>query len=227
MQMKKRRWTQYEIDFLKRNYATRTCVDIAEWVHHTPRGVEAKALSLGLRKPEGYKEEHCKGSRFQKGHVPFNKGKKQAEWINEEGARKIAAHQFKKGQVRLSSHTYRPVGYEHTHTSNGRKYVYIKIAADRKMVLKHRWLWEQANGPIPKGCNVQFKDGNTLNCVLENLYLISRAKQLRKNFDDLPEDRKAETRKKAIETRNKRIRRDQVLLRWGLEPKGRLVKRVR
>lgn len=225
--MKRKRWTKYEVEFLKSNYATRTCVDIAEWVHHPLRSVQSKAFSLGLRKPQGYKEEHCKGSRFQKGHVPFNKGKKRAEWISEEAALKVAAHQFKKGQVRLSSHTYRPVGYEHTHTSNGRKYVYIKIAADRKMVLKHRWLWEQANGPIPKGCNVQFKDGNTLNCVLENLYLISRAKQLRKNFDDLPEDRKAETRKKAIETRNKGIRRDQVLLRWGLEPKGRLVKRVR
>lgn len=30
-----------------------------------------------------------------------------------------------------------------------------------------------------------------------------------------------------IENRNKGIRRDKVLLRWGLEPKGRLVKRVR
>ena len=227
MQMKKRRWTQYEIDFLKRNYATRTCVDIAEWVHHTPRGVEAKALSLGLRKPKGYREEHCKGNRFQKGHVPFTKGKKQSEWLSDEGARKMARTQFKKGLPNQKSYTYRPVGYECPHTSKGRTYVYIKIAADRRMVLKHRWLWEQAHGPIPKDCNVQFKDGNPLNCTLDNLYLISKAKQVRKNFDNLPEERKAETRKKAIENRNKGIRRDQVLLRWGLEPKGRLVKRVR
>lgn len=224
MQMKRKRWTQCEVDFLKKHYSTRTCADIAEWVHHTPRSVQAKAFSLGLHKPEGYKEEHGKGTRFQKGHVPFNKGRKQREWLSEEGARKMARTHFKKGVQSQESPTYRPVGYERT--TKGRKYIYIKIAADRKMVLKHRWLWEQAHGPIPKGCYVSFKDGNPLNCVLDNLYLISKAKQLRKNFDNLPEERKAETRKKANENRNKGIRRDQVLLRWGLEPKGRLVKRL-
>lgn len=225
--MKRKRWTKYEVEFLKSNYATRTCVDIAEWVHHPLRSVQSKAFSLGLRKPQGYKEEHCKGSRFQKGHVPFNKGKKRAEWISEEAALKVAAHQFKKGQVRLSSPTYRPIGYESMRKVKGKKYIYIKIAAGQKMVLKHRWLWEQAHGPIPKGCNVQFKDGNQLNCVLDNLYIISRAAQIRKNWNDLPDERKTEAKRKAMEIRNKGIRRDKVLLRWGLEPKGRLVKRVR
>lgn len=225
--MKRKRWTQGEVDYLKKYYSTRTCADIAVWVHHTPRSVQAKAFSLGLRKPEGYKEEHGKGTRFQKGHVPFNKGRKQREWLSEEGARKMARTHFKKGAQSQESPTYRPVGYERTNAYKGRKYIYIKIAADRKMVLKHRWLWEQAHGPIPNGYNVQFKDGNPLNCVLDNLYLISKAKQLRKNFDNLSEERKAETRKKANENRNKGIRRDKVLLRWGLEPKGRLVKRVR
>lgn len=74
---------------------------------------------------------------------------------------------------------------------------------------------------------VQFLDGDTTNCVLENLYLISRAKQVRKNFDDLPAERKAETRAKMNENRNKSIRRNQLRLRWGLEPLGGLVKRVR
>lgn len=70
-------------------------------------------------------------------------------------------------------------------------------------------------------------DGDTLNCVLDNLYLISQAKQVRKNYDDLPAERKAETRRKMENNRNNNIRRDQLRLRWGLEPLGRLVKRVR
>lgn len=91
----------------------------------------------------------------------------------------------------------------------------------------HReWLWEQAHGPIPKGYNVQFKDGNSLNCTMDNLYLISKAKQIRKNFDALPAERKAEVWAKMHETRNKAIRRDQLRLRWGLEPRGGLVKRT-
>nr|DAW36172.1 MAG TPA: HNH endonuclease [Caudoviricetes sp.] len=86
--------------------------------------------------------------------------------------------------------------------------------------------YEQAHGPIPKGHCVQFKDGDTLNCVLDNLYLISRKKQVRKNFDDMPAERKADVRKRIQETRNKRIKADRLRLRWGLETKGRLIKRI-
>ena len=90
---------------------------------------------------------------------------------------------------------------------------------------KHRYIWEKAFGPIPKGHCVQFKDGDTTNCILDNLYLISRAKQVRRNFDKLPEERKAEARAKIHETRNKSIRADRLRLKWGLEPLGKLIKR--
>ena len=46
------------------------------------------------------------------------------------------------------------------------------------MVLKHRFVWESHYGAIPKGYNVQFKDGNRQNCDISNLYLISRQEQL-------------------------------------------------
>ena len=67
--------------------------------------------------------------------------------------------------------------------------------------------------------------GDTLNCRLENLYLISRGKQLRKNFDELPEERKAEARAKQQATRKKSIRADRLRIKWGLEPRGKLMKR--
>lgn len=137
--------------------------------------------------------------------------------MSEEGQRNSARTQFKPGEVHPKSPTLKPVGYECVRNEKGRHYVWIKPEG-RRMMPKHRWLWEQAYGPIPKGHNVQFKDGNTLNCVLENLYLISRAKQVRKNFDDLPAERKAETRAKIIDSRIKSIRRDKLRLRWGLEP---------
>lgn len=74
---------------------------------------------------------------------------------------------------------------------------------------------------------IQRKDGDTTNCVLDNLYLISRAAQVRKNWDDLPDERKAACRAKIQERRNKSIRADRLRLKWGLEPLGGLVKRVR
>lgn len=46
---------------------------------------------------------------------------------------------------------------------------------------KHVALWVAAHGPVPKGQIVVFKDGNTLNCVLENLELITRGEHLARN----------------------------------------------
>ena len=226
--MRPKRWTEWEVEYLKEHYASMTCEEIAEWVHHSPRGVQMKAFDLGLRKPKEWLREQARRSQFKKGQRPFNKGRKREEWMSSEGESKVSKTQFKRGEYRELSPTYRPIGFERVQRNHGKYlYVYIKIAHGKKMVLKHRWLWEQAYGPIPKGCNVQFKDGNTLNCTLDNLYLISRAKQVRKNFDDQPAERKAETRAKMRESRNKSIRRDQLRLRWGLEPLGGIVKRIR
>ena len=46
---------------------------------------------------------------------------------------------------------------------------------------KHRYLWEQAHGTIPKGYNIIFKNGNTLNCCLENLVCVSNEELMQKN----------------------------------------------
>jgi hypothetical protein len=38
----------------------------------------------------------------------------------------------------------------------------------RRYVQKHRWLWEQANGPVPEGHRLKCLDGNKLNTDPEN-----------------------------------------------------------
>lgn len=222
-----RRWTKWEVEYLVEHYAARTCADIAQWVHHSPRAVQMKAFNLGLRKSKDFKAERRKVGQFRKGHRPRNKGRSRDEWMSEEGKLNSARTQFKPGEVNPHSPTIREPGYECVRKEKGRQYIWVKPHDGRRMMPKHRYLWEQTHGPIPKGYNVQFKDGNTLNCELDNLYLISRAKQVRRNFDDLPAERKAETRRKMENNRNKSIRRDQLRLRWGLEPLGDLVKRVK
>lgn len=212
-----KRWTQWEVDYLMRHYATHTCKEISEWVHHPPRSVQSKAFNLGLRKDKAFMAECAKRSQFTKGHRPFNKNRRWEEFMSEQSRCNSAKTQFKPGEVSPYSPTLRPVGYECVRTNKGRKYIWIKPEG-RRMMPKHRWLWEKAHGAIPKGYNVQFKDGDTLNCVLDNLYLISRAKQLRKNYDDLPAERKTEIRRQIQDTRKKTIKRDQLRLRWGLEP---------
>ena len=222
----KRQWTEYEVQYLIEHYATRTCADIAQWVHHPPKSVQMKAFHLGLRKSKAFMAERSKVGQFRKGNRPRNKGRSWGEWMSEEGRRNSTKTQFKPGEVNPNSPTIRQPGYECVRTEKGRQYIWIKPHDGRRMMPKHRYLWELEHGEIPKGFNVQFKDGNPLNCELDNLYLISRAKQVRKNFDDLPTEKKAAAQRKRIEKLRETIARDRIRLKWGFEPKTKLVKRI-
>lgn len=114
---------------------------------------------------------------FAPGAVPANKGKKMPFNAN------CAATQFKKGQRPPNA---KPIGHERVDTKDG--YVWISIAENnpytgfpRRYVMKHCYLWEQANGPIPKGHVLKCLDGNKLNTDPSNWTPISRAMLLRLN----------------------------------------------
>jgi len=49
------------------------------------------------------------------------------------------------------------------------------------MAFKHKWLWERANGPVPKGMVLKCLDGNKLNCDPSNWEAIPMALQPRLN----------------------------------------------
>ena len=218
-----RKWTQAEIDYLKAVYPDHSNAYCAEYLHRSILSIKGMVSRLGLKKtPEFYDKQHSK-AQFRKGQAPFNKGRSIEYWMSEEGQRNSSRTRYKRGQ---KPHNDRPAGYEMLRNwHKGKRYWWIKPEDGRRMMPKHRYLWEQAHGSIPKGWCVQFRDGDTTNCVLENLYLISRAKQVRKNFDDLPAERKAETHRKIHEARNDKIKRDRLRLKWGLQPLTKLVKR--
>jgi len=128
-----------------------------------------------LEIPKEILEQRTKESYFQKGMIPANKGKKMPEDVR----KKIKHTFFKKGH---QPHNTKKNGDEVKRRSKGKEYWMIKVPGRTKIVYKHRYLWELHHGSIPKGFNVQFKDGNTLNCVIENLYLIDRSNQVIENF---------------------------------------------
>lgn len=101
--------------------------------------------------------------RFSKGHEPFNKGKK----MRPATRRKIQSTFFKKGQ---KPHNTKWDGYERV---NADGYTEVRIA-DRVFIGKHRLLWEQHHGQVPKGMCVIFADGDKTNFNLENLVCVSR-----------------------------------------------------
>ncbi|SHE77685.1 HNH endonuclease [Loktanella atrilutea] len=129
---------------------------------------------------------------FPKGNVPANKGQKMRYNPNS------AKTQFGKGN---KPHTWRGAGHERICKKDG--YVILIVAernpwsgAATRPVLKHRWLWEKANGPIPKGMRLKCLDGDKTNTDPSNWEAIPTAMAPRLNgkfgrgYDNAPADLK-------------------------------------
>lgn len=117
-----------------------------------------------------------KNGRFVKRHIPANKGKKWDEIMSIEVQEKCRKGWYQKGH---NPHNSVPIGTEVLMNKDG--YIKVKIAEPNKWAFKHRLIWEQSNGKIPRGYNVQFLNGNRTDCRIENLYLISRSDQINHN----------------------------------------------
>ena len=72
----------------------------------------------------------------------------------------------------------KPIGYEYVNTQG---YVYEKISDPDKFILKHKLVWERANGKVPQGFVITFKNADKQDCRLGNLELVSRAVMARMN----------------------------------------------
>ncbi len=110
--------------------------------------------------------------QFEKGHIPWNKGLK--------GFRPSKKTEFKAGH--LPANTKYNGCLSLRKKDNGEKYYYIRIS-QAKWVLYQRHLWEQKHGSIPEGMLIAFKDRNSLNCKLENLEMISKIDNIRRNLN--------------------------------------------
>ncbi|WP_425065599.1 HNH endonuclease [Reyranella sp.] len=126
-----------------------------------------------LRKRKGWKTGRT--GRFEKGSVAHNKGVKCAPGRGgrHPNARKT---QFRKGN--------RPHNTKHAGHERVSKDGYVEISVEqrnphtgfeRRYVLKHLWLWEKANGPVPEGLCLKCLDGNRLNTDPTNWEPIPRA----------------------------------------------------
>lgn len=170
-------WTVEQEQFLIDEYPDTDTAVLAKKLGKSYYSISGKASLMGLKKTAAYLalmaerlKESGKVHRFSKGQKSWNKGKKGLTSANKTS--------FKKGTV---PHNWKPIGSERI-TKDG--YIEIKVMdGDTKnnYQLKHRWIWETKNGKIPEGYNVQFKDGNRINCVIDNLYLIDRSAQMVEN----------------------------------------------
>lgn len=176
--MNGKKWTDEDRDILRRAYPMTSSGDIARKLGRSVRSVYTQAQIMGLRKSGEFlaaigrrtsKSPGAIAHQFKKGQPPANKGKK----MPPETYARVAPTMFRKGNVPAN---HRPIGSERVNVDG---YVEIKVAEPNVWKQKHRVVWEQEYGPIPKGSNIQFRNGNRQDIRIENLYLISRQDQLK------------------------------------------------
>lgn len=162
--------------------------DVRDFIQANYRGTSYAAMAALLKKTfgreyttrqiMGYYKNHKLDSgltgRFEKGNIPPNKGKK--GWC----APGTEKGHFRKGHVPDNK---LPIG---TVQEKADGYLWKKIgdgARDWRQL--HIILWEEANGPLPEGYVLIFRDGNKHNCDLENLVPASKAENAVMNRNKL------------------------------------------
>jgi hypothetical protein len=181
--MKPKFWTSALEHMLIKLYPNNTNREIAMQLNARETQVQSKAFKLGLKKSKEFMLNHVLKTTFKKGHVPANKGKKQTEFMTPEAIEKTKSTRFQMGQLPHNSVGVKDgdITIRMDHKKRGGKaYKYIRLALAKWYPL-HQYLWEKMNGKLPKGHCLWFRDGNTMNCELSNLELISRAENMRRN----------------------------------------------
>lgn len=116
---------------------------------------------------------------FEKGDIPANKGRKMPEgW----SPGRMAETQFKAGHSQTEIF---PIWHERADKDG---YIMLKTpqvnphtGAFGYFIPKHKWVWEQFNGPLPEKHVLSFIDDDRSNCDLDNLELLARAELCRRN----------------------------------------------
>lgn len=178
------KWTSEERQVLELHYPSTPMPQMLAFLPgKTQSAIYGQANIMGLKRSEEWlKSKECgriykgiapNGTRhkFEKGHKTWNAGTK--------GLTSRNRTTFKKGNIPPQLH---PDGDGAITIRNhkGTKYKYIRVSKGKWKEL-HRYLWEQANGEIPKTHIVIFKDGNTMNCELGNLQMITMEDNMKRN----------------------------------------------
>lgn len=109
---------------------------------------------------------------YQKGHAPGTKGKTLEEICHHDPEKlaRVRSTYFSKGHTPKNK---MPIG---TVLVKSDGYLWKKIGEGaREWKQVHIMLWEEANGPVPDGMRLTFKDGDRMNVDLANLALVTPA----------------------------------------------------
>ena len=155
--------------------------DFKIFVEREGKGLKAKDLACMVtnfygievteKQMQAYRKNHSIKSgvdaKFKKGNIPWIKGRKM-------GRTWKTSSQFKPGR---EAQNKAPIGAERPNDG----YIKVKIGQPDIWVMKHRLVWEAANGPIPEGHIIIHLDGNGMNNDISNLGIIDKKTQMELN----------------------------------------------
>lgn len=133
---------------------------------------------LGIKVPKELTDKFRKQSQYKIGRVPENKGKK----MSPEVYAKVSKTMFKKGNLpHNTAEKDGVIAVRHDHQDRYNKpYKYIRISLGNWQPY-HLYRWQKFRGKVPKGHCLWFIDGDTMNCKLSNLELITRSENMARN----------------------------------------------
>lgn len=179
-----KKFTTEEDQFLRDNYLTIPASRMSKILGRDKSAAHQRMARLGLVVPPDVTQRFSEESRIKPGSISHNKGKRQSEFMSPESIERTRATRFGKGHLPHNTKTDLEISIRTD--KRGVKYKYIRVAL-AKWVPLHRYNWEQANGEIPPNMNLIFLDGDTMNCSLENLQLLSNKElMLRNTVHNLP-----------------------------------------
>lgn len=165
-----------QINFIKETYKGFSLSDLTK-LFNEKYGTTKKITQLRAF-TRNHKITSGRTGRYEKGAVSWNTGTI--------GVCHGSCTSFKKGHVPAN---LKPMGSERIDVRD--KFILVKIpqnnpytGASTRYKHKHVVIWEQKNGPVPKGMVVFFIDGDQTNCNIGNLMLVSRALLLRLNKNE-------------------------------------------
>ena len=186
--MSRRFWTPEEDARLRAEFPDTPTAKLAKSLGRSLSSTYQRAYTLGLHKSAAYLASPAAGrtngrqgvgTRFAKGHVPANKGLRRPGW----GPGRMKETQFVKGVRRgVAVELWKPIGTERM-SKDG----YLQRKINNDLPLQARWrfvhllVWEAANGPLPKGHAIAFKNGDKRDIRLDNLECISRRELMARN----------------------------------------------
>lgn len=187
--MSARKWTRDEIATLRQFYPHEPTATTAARLGRSVTALYAAAKVHGLNKTPKYLASPAAGrmlpgdtrgtaGRYPPGHVPANKGLRRPGWA----PGRMRDSQFKKGGFPVNKDPdYYVLGALRV---NADGYIDMRISFEpgaKGWRGLHLILWEDAHGPIPPGHCVVFKNRDKLDVELDNLELITRANNMRRN----------------------------------------------